>query len=139
MIMVKITKNIEHSMDENHILEHWLEHRQELIDDYQNLTGSHQEQLEENVANFCNNLIDYTSEGYFEVYGLLEKENQNINQFLNNIKEDTDTILHFNDTCTKQRNPEQIKKELSNLGEKLVHQFKLEDKLLQEYLTHRKQ
>lgn len=133
----------------NALIERWLAERQELIVVYCSLSGSNNYSpnsvnLKNKLRSFCQILVDYVSAGHFEVYDQLAKEaeefEQSASELLGSIMPEislsTQAALEFNDRFDAHEDTSKIsddlKLQLSALGELLVSRFELEDKLIDE-------
>lgn len=133
----------------NSLIDQWLDNRGKLLVTYCKLAGLSPYTPDEktlptmdSIRSFCIQLMDYVSEGHFEVYNQLidsyddESNNCQINsqQIIEKISVTTDLILDFNDKHT-EANPDailvQLDNDLSTLGQTLEARFALEDKLLE--------
>lgn len=139
----------------NNLVNTWLDDRQELIKLYCAL--SDQKDLDTRntpakIRAFCQLLIDYLSAGHFEVYGQLMEKARHLGGDGPKIAEiiypligrSTQYALDFNDEyvtdecCINKR--ENLKANLSYLGEMLSDRFFLEDTLIEHlHNAHRNQ
>ncbi|GIU23170.1 Rsd/AlgQ family anti-sigma factor [Shewanella colwelliana] len=133
----------------NTLIDQWLNHRRKLLVNYCQIAGlppyeSLDKSLPEfkSVKEFCDLLVDYVSEGHFEVYDRVvtacEKNGestQNLAQtIVPKISETTDLALDFNDKYTEADDDKilyQLDKDLSSLAHAMETRFELEDKLLE--------
>ncbi|QFU21037.1 sigma D regulator [Shewanella eurypsychrophilus] len=133
----------------NTLIDHWLNNRRKLLVNYCQIAGippyeSTEKSLPavKTVKEFCDLLVDYVSEGHFEVYDRVvtacEKNglsSQNLAQNLvPRISETTDSALDFNDKYTESKDDKvlfQLDKDLSSLGHAMETRFELEDRLLE--------
>lgn len=144
---------IERAMDawggSNKLIDHWLESRRQLLIAYCQLAGlppygtpNGSLPEEDNIKQFCNALVDYVSEGHFEVYDQVasaceqhgEQTKALASSLLPKISTSTDTALDFNDKYTNGVNEDillELDNDLSNLGQKMEERFELEDRLLE--------
>ena len=122
-------------------VDNWLLARQSLLVSYCHLAGLDQqgESLPEanDIANFCENLMDYLSAGHFGVFNMLvddEAEGKALKQRLYpKLTQTTDSALQFNDKFAEALTIEQaavFDSELANIGETLEERFALEDQLI---------
>ena len=147
--MLKQAKNQkEHWGTVDKLVDRWLKERQELILLYCAVDGLREYTPKDTpvtikVQAFCDVLIDYMSAGHFEIYDELLQEAKYFNDdyldLANNafprIQASTQIAVDFNDKYTKsdiaeEQMPE-LAADLSELGEKLVERFDLEDQLIE--------
>ena len=130
------------------LVDRWLKERQELILLYCAVDGLREYTPKDTpvtikVQAFCDVLIDYMSAGHFEIYDELLQEAQSFNddyvELANSvfprIQSSTQIAVDFNDKYTEsditdEQMPE-LAADLSDLGEKLVERFDLEDQLIE--------
>ncbi|WP_133405506.1 sigma D regulator [Parashewanella tropica] len=133
----------------NQLIDQWLSNRRNLLIHYFKLAGlppyETQEQSlpsSDNVKEFCNALVDYVSEGHFEVYDQVvsacEKHGPNsqelARQLLPKISSSTDIVLDFSDKYTQATNDNvllELDDDLSRLGSSIENRFGYEDELLE--------
>lgn len=138
----------------NSLIDQWLNHRRKLLIHYCQVAGlppyeSHDKSLPnfQSVKEFCDLLVDYVSEGHFEVYDRLVsacdnngQSSQSLTQeVMPKISETTDLALDFNDKYTEADDDKvlyQLDHDLSSLGDAMETRFQLEDQLLE--ALHRK-
>lgn len=130
------------------LVDRWLKERQELILLYCAVDGLREFTPKDTpvsikIQAFCDVLIDYMSAGHFEVYDELLHEAQAFNddyrELANNIfpriQASTQIAVDFNDKYTSTDIDEtlmpEVAADLSDLGEKLVERFDLEDQLIE--------
>ncbi|ACA84587.1 MULTISPECIES: Rsd/AlgQ family anti-sigma factor [Shewanella] len=133
----------------NTLIDHWLNNRRKLLINYCKIAGIPPYDSTEKslpaitlVKEFCDQLMDYVSEGHFEVYdqvvtaceknGVSSKELAQ--KLVPRISETTDSALDFNDKYTELVDDKvlfQLDKDLSSLGHAMETRFELEDKLLE--------
>ena len=133
----------------NTLVDHWLNNRRKLLINYCKIAGIPPYDSTEKslpaitlVKEFCDQLMDYVSEGHFEVYdqvvtaceknGVSSKELAQ--KLVPRISETTDSALDFNDKYTELVDDKvlfQLDKDLSSLGHAMETRFELEDKLLE--------
>lgn len=123
----------------DHIVEEWLEKRQELLVLYYHLsktTPFAEEQYDndiESLTNLCQILTDYVSAGHFEVF---EKISASIDRELGTkILDTTNLIMGFCNHHADGKNLSTLKQDLSLLGEQLALRMDLEDSLIKIYLA----
>lgn len=95
------------------------------------------------VLNFCVELVDYVSEGHFEIYEQLFREAKEFDdgglelakQLYPKIEEYTQIMLDFNDKylddAKVRANLDQLRDDLSTLGEQMTERFEIEDQLIE--------
>ncbi|UTW44538.1 sigma D regulator [bacterium SCSIO 12696] len=129
----------------SHIIDRWLQNRQELLVGYCDLSNvtefdsnnpDHGQQLQA----LCENLVDYISAGHFEVYQQLMEEGRAFNdkqalseasQLLNEVHSATQAALDFNDKYLATDDLETLAVDLSQLGESLAARFEIEDRMIE--------
>ncbi|KAA0876177.1 sigma D regulator [Nitrincola tapanii] len=131
------------------IIDHWLEQRQSLISAFIRLP-EHKlgDELNQKLAEFCAELIDYMSSGHFEVYEQLLREGNDFQDgsleiaqaLLPGIQPSTDAGLDFNDRYNGFEQPtlreiHEFANDLSRLGEHLEERFEIEDQLIEHLHT----
>ncbi|MGI2174173.1 sigma D regulator [Shewanella ulleungensis] len=133
----------------NKLIDQWLNHRRKLLIQYFIVAGlapySRTEKSLpsfEQVKDFCDQLVDYVSEGHFEVYNNVVKACEKFGEssidtakgLLPQISESTDTALDFNDKYTEAADENilyQLDTDLSKLAQAMESRFELEDQLLE--------
>ena len=133
----------------NNLIDQWLQHRRKLLIQYFIVAGlapySRSEKSlpsMDQVKQFCDQLVDYVSEGHFEVYNNVLKACETIgessietsNSLLPLINESTDIALDFHDKYTDTADEQvlyQLDKDLSHLAQAMESRFELEDQLLE--------
>jgi len=131
----------------NNIINTWLDERQELLRIYCSLTVKETEynnvEFAQKLESFCEVLVDYLSAGHFEVFAELENEARCfdarglklVKAIYPYLEQSTEIALWFNDRCDQLQHSntgtEQIRSELSYLGESLTDRFELEDQLIE--------
>lgn len=133
------------------VIDHWLDKRQRLIVEYCKLAALQPCSTKAAVTElpspdelqfFCEELVDYISEGHFKIYDMVMNKWQatgfqatdEINQTYAEIVETTDPLLNFNDRyadVTEDDDMETLDDDLSVVGELLVSRFETEDRLIQ--------
>lgn len=125
-------------------IKHWLEARQTLLITFCELsavidfrdTELNQGKL---LQTFCQQLVDYISEGHFEIFEELINEGHLFNdadalasgkKLLPAIYALTDVILDFNDKYLATDDLLSLAVDLSNLGERLAQRFEIEDRMV---------
>ncbi|QSX29734.1 MULTISPECIES: sigma D regulator [Shewanella] len=132
----------------NKAIDQWLNNRRNLLVHYCRIAGlppyenGNSLPSVDNVRSFCEMLVDYVSEGHFEVYNQVvsacEKHGQTskavAQQLLPKINDTTDAALDFNDKYTEAADDKvlmQLDSDLSRLGDAMETRFQLEDQLLE--------
>ncbi|ABO25289.1 Rsd/AlgQ family anti-sigma factor [Shewanella loihica] len=133
----------------NTLIDQWLNHRRKLLINYCQIAGlPPYEAIDKSlpafksVKEFCDLLVDYVSEGHFEVYDRVvtacEKNGESsqalAQTIVPKISETTDMALDFNDKYTSASDDKilyQLDKDLSSLGDAMETRFQLEDQLLE--------
>lgn len=147
--MLKHAENTkEHWGTVDKLVDRWLKERQELILLYCAVDGLREYTPKDTpvtikVQAFCDVLIDYMSAGHFEIYDELLQEAQEFdddylelaNSVFPRIQASTQIAVDFNDkyadtSIVDEQMPE-LAADLSELGEKLVERFDLEDQLIE--------
>ncbi|WP_144211369.1 sigma D regulator [Shewanella donghaensis] len=134
----------------NKLVDQWLQHRRTLLIQYFKIAGLAPYTVPakslpnvDTVKQFCAQLVDYVSEGHFEVYDQVVKECEKsgeegkakAQQLLPQISETTDAALDFNDKYTEADNDSMLMdldSDLSNLAQAMETRFAFEDKLLEQ-------
>jgi len=133
----------------NKLIDQWLTHRRKLLIQYFTLAGLAPYTRAEkslpsikDVKEFCAQLVDYVSEGHFEVYDRVVSECATYGQdskataqnLLPKISESTDTALDFNDKYTESEDDKvlyQLDKDLAQLAQAMESRFEYEDELIE--------
>jgi regulator of sigma D len=133
----------------NKLVDQWLNHRRKLLIQYFKIAGFAPYTRPDKtlppfqtVKNFCAQLVDYVSEGHFEVYDQVvtacekfgESSRATAQALLPKISETTDMALDFNDKYTEADDEEvlyQLDKDLSKLAQSMETRFEFEDELLE--------
>lgn len=133
----------------NKLIDQWLENRRKLLVHYCQIAGLPPYTKSEkslpsfgNIKSFCDLLVDYVSEGHFEVYDRVvsacEKSGESCKtlaqQVLPKITLTTNVALDFNDKYAEAQDEQvlyQLDKDLSELAQAMETRFQLEDKLLE--------
>ncbi|WP_394130194.1 sigma D regulator [Shewanella maritima] len=133
----------------NKLIDQWLNHRRKLLIKYFMLAGLAPYTRDEktlpsleDVKQFCAQLVDYVSEGHFEVYdnvvsacekfGVQSKQTAQL--LLPKISKSTDSALDFNDKYSEVIDDQvlyQLDGDLSQLAQAMESRFELEDQLLE--------
>ena len=125
-------------------IKHWLEARRELLVTFCQLTSIkdfHDDDLTQGkqLQMFCQQLVDYISEGHFEIFEQLIHEGHLFNdakalasgkKLLPAIYALTDLILDFNDKYLATDDLSSLATDLSVLGENLAQRFEIEDRMV---------
>jgi len=122
-------------------VDNWLVARQSLLVSFCHLAGLNRQDDRlpgaNEIALFCENLLDYLSAGHFEVFDMLVKEDNGgaalKQELYPELTKTTDAALQFNDRFAEAVTLEQatsFDRELASLGETLEERFKLEDRLI---------
>ncbi|GAL07264.1 Rsd/AlgQ family anti-sigma factor [Photobacterium aphoticum] len=132
------------------VIDHWLMSRQQLLIDYCKLAGlppfeRNQRQLPTNdqLQLFCQQLVDYISEGHFKIYDMVMARwhatgyspTAEISQVYAQITQTTDPLLNFTEKYTAISEDElegaDLDNDLSAIGELVEIRFALEDGLIE--------
>lgn len=137
------TPSYEHT---DRIIEQWLDNRQHLIVLFTKLGSLRpfkpKEAIGPLLTEFCENLVDYVSEGQFEVFekifeasGLEKNPSPSFEQkSLITLLRITMDALDFNDRYAQNSDYENLEKDLSFLGERFAQRLEIEDNLIELYL-----
>ena len=125
-------------------IKHWLEARRELLITFYHLSNF--KDFKDNdyaqgkqLQTFCQQLVDYISEGHFEIFEQLIDEGHLFNdaealasgkKLLPAIYSLTDLILDFNDKYLATDDLLTLATDLSALGETLAQRFEIEDQMV---------
>ena len=124
----------------------WLNNRQQLLVLLYRLLKVHpfvDEHLEtdhDSLQTFCQNLIDYVSAGHFEIFEKIAEaseysDNSGLDRdLLVSILRTTVTAMDFSSKYEKVVDTQDLKQDLSKLGEALARRMDLEDELIQTYV-----
>jgi regulator of sigma D len=133
----------------HNLIDQWINHRRKLLIQYFIVAGlapySRSEKSlpsMDQVKQFCAQLVDYVSEGHFEVYNNIvkacekfgEASIETANGLLPMISESTDIALDFNDKYTDAVDEQvlyQLDNDLSHLAQAMESRFELEDELIE--------
>ncbi|MHA7848839.1 sigma D regulator [Serratia sp. D1N4] len=133
----------------NELVDQWLQARKQLLVAYCTLVGikpnkeKHTPLNEKALENFCQNLVDYLSDGHFHIYGEIIKRVEGsaspkmalTTKFYPKLQANTETIMAFHDRYTEVDIDQDVCLEfhqaLSDIGEALASRFALEDHLIQ--------
>lgn len=126
----------------SHIVDRWLEERQDALVIYCNLSEHDEFQPEEHgeqVRRLCQLLVDYSSAGHFEIYKQLVAEAREFDDqpaieaaadLYGTIDPTTDVILDFNDKYQEIDDLDTLREDLSRLGAALETRFSAEDQMI---------
>lgn len=126
----------------NHIVDRWLEERQDALVLFCALSEHdqyHPEQHGEQVQRLCQLLVDYSSAGHFEIYKQLVAEAREFDDqpaieaasdLYATIDPTTDVILDFNDKYQEIDDLDALRGDLSRLGAALETRFSAEDQMI---------
>ncbi|MBE4593421.1 anti-RNA polymerase sigma 70 factor [Vibrio navarrensis] len=152
MVMLKKFKQTQEQWGgSSEVIDHWLDTRQSLIVEYCKLAAlqpctSKTNVLElptpDELQHFCQELVDYISEGHFKVYDMVMNKwratgfeiTQEIHDTYARIVLTTDPLLNFTDqyaSVDEEDTLDRFDKDLSRLGEILEMRFEVEDQLIQ--------
>ena len=133
----------------NKVIDQWLNHRRTLLIQYFDIagfsaSGRADKSLPsiEDVKEFCAQLVDYVSEGHFEVYDQVvtacathgQSSKDSANKLLPQINNSTDVALDFSDKYSENTNADtwfNFDDDLSKLAQNMEQRFELEDQLLE--------
>lgn len=134
------------------MIDRWLSDRQSALISYFAIQDSHgKSELSDHLQAFCQKLVDYVSEGHFEIYEQLFREAKEFDdggievakKLYPKIEEYTQFILDFNDKYISadhvEMNLDSLKGDLSALGEKMTERFEMEDQLIEQLHNVHKQ
>lgn len=126
------------------IIDRWLGDRHQLLHAYSSLIDKEgtADTSDKSLQAFCQQLLDYTSAGHFEVYEQLTNEAREFNntkaldlagQIYPRIETLTSAALTFNDRCDNgdYRDTANLHSALAQLGHLLQERFELEDCLIE--------
>ena len=125
-------------------IKHWLEARRVLLVTFYHLSSIknfNDKDLAQGkqLQTFCQQLVDYISEGHFEIFEQLINEGYLFNdaealatgkKLLPEIYLLTDLILDFNDKYLATDDLSSLAADLSILGENLAQRFEIEDRMV---------
>ena len=127
-------------------IDSWLNERQQLLIEYCAIAGLTANKLDEQqtlpsneeLAQFCQILMDYVSAGHFEIFDIMATEDPTGERLraslYPSLLESTDLALTFNDRYADIdiiEVPVEFEAMIAKLGETLAIRFELEDKLIQ--------
>ena len=130
----------------NKLVDRWLHVRKHLLVAYYNLVGikpgkeSFMRLNEKALHDFCQSLVDYLSDGHFNIYERIIREMEGTSPYLTASKlyplleANTQQIMNYYDSTLENAidhdNYLEFQRALSDLGEALEERFSLEDKLI---------
>ena len=130
----------------NKLVDRWLHVRKHLLVAYYNLVGikpgkeSFMRLNEKALDDFCQSLVDYLSDGHFNIYERIIREMEGTTPYLAASKlyplleANTQQIMDYYDSTLENAidhdNYLEFQRALSDLGEALEERFTLEDKLI---------
>ncbi|AEN62985.1 Rsd/AlgQ family anti-sigma factor [Enterobacter soli] len=130
----------------NKLVDRWLHVRKHLLVAYYNLVGikpgkeSYMRLNEKALDDFCQSLVDYLSDGHFNIYERIIREMEGSSPYLTAAKlyplleANTQQIMDYYDSTLENAidhdNYLEFQRALSDLGEALEERFTLEDKLI---------
>ncbi|MBZ0060663.1 Rsd/AlgQ family anti-sigma factor [Leclercia adecarboxylata] len=136
----------------NKLVDRWLHVRKHLLVAYYNLVGikpgkeSYMRLNEKALDDFCQSLVDYLSNGHFNIYERIIGEMEGNSPFLAATKlyplleANTQQIMDYYDSTLEnaidQDNYLEFQQALSDIGEALEQRFTLEDNLIALALDH---
>ncbi|HAV2210114.1 anti-sigma factor [Enterobacter cloacae subsp. cloacae] len=136
----------------NKLVDRWLHVRKHLLVAYYNLVGikpgkeSFMRLNEKALDDFCQSLVDYLSDGHFNIYERIIREMEGTTPHLAASKlyplleANTQQIMDYYDSTLENAidhdNYLEFQQALSDLGEALEERFTLEDKLIALALDH---
>ena len=136
----------EHVEGSNKLVDRWLHVRKHLLVAYYNLVGikpgkeSYMRLNEKALDDFCQSLVDYLSDGHFNIYERIIREMEGTTPYLAASKlyplleANTQQIMDYYDSTLENAidhdNYLEFQQALSDLGEALEERFTLEDRLI---------
>ena len=130
----------------NKLVDRWLHVRKQLLVAYYNLVGikpgkeSYMRLNEKALDNFCQSLVDYLSDGHFNIYERIIREMEGTHPYLAatklypQLEANTQQIMDYYDSTLENAidhdNYLEFQQALSDLGEALEARFTLEDTLI---------
>jgi regulator of sigma D len=124
--------------DIDNLIKQWLKHRQEVLVHYSQVCVEEENKCE-NLAEFCEVMMDYVAIGHFKIFEKLAEFHQSSQPskqdldaiLLKKIQLTTDAVLDFNDKYTDLNHLDQLTLDLSHLGESLANRMDWEDEFIQ--------
>ncbi|MCE0493502.1 sigma D regulator [Vibrio salinus] len=148
--MLNKLKNIQEQWGgSSEVIDQWLDDRQRLLVAYCKLAINQPNNKnitklpsENEIEDFCQNLVEYISTGHFKIYDMVKaqwestgfKATDEINDTYFKIVSTTDPLLNFADKYLDIKEGDDLEHfdlELSRLGEILEERFEVEDCLIQ--------
>ena len=136
----------------NKLVDRWLHVRKHLLVAYYNLVGikpgkeSFMRLNEKALDDFCQGLVDYLSDGHFNIYERIIREMEGTTPYLAASKlcplleANTQQIMDYYDSCLENAidhdNYLEFQQALSDIGEALEARFALEDSLIALAVAH---
>lgn len=130
------------------MIDKWLlDRHQALVSFFALQDADGKENLKDRLRIFGQQLVDYVSEGHFEIYEQLFREAREFDdgglelaqQLYPKIEATTQTFLDFNDKYESDNdvdmNIDSLKSDLSSLGERMSERFDFEDQLIERLHT----
>jgi len=150
-MLKKFKKTQEQWGGSSDVIDHWLDKRQNVIVEYCKLAALQPCASKASVSElpspqelqcFCQDLVDYISEGHFKIYDMVMNKWQStgfqitddIHQAYAEIVKTTEPLLNFTDSyaaISEEDELEALDDDLSKVGEILESRFELEDELIQ--------
>ncbi|CAH8188073.1 Regulator of sigma D [Vibrio aestuarianus] len=152
MVMLKKLKRTQEQWGgSSELIDHWLDTRQTLIVEYCKLAALQPCSAKTNVTElpspkelqlFCQQLVDYISEGHFKIYDMVMDKwrstgfeaTDEINQTYGKIVLTTEPLLNFTDkyaAVSDEDDLDDFDSDLSLIGEIIEARFEVEDYLIQ--------
>jgi regulator of sigma D len=126
------------------MIDRWLEDRKRTLVTFFDIQGKEgEEDVTQSLKLFCQRLMDYLSEGHFEIYEQLFREAKEFDdgglalakEVYPKIDATTQMMLDFNDKYDTSENIHEnladLHEDLSELGMKLTERFEFEDQLIE--------
>lgn len=150
-MLKKLKRTQEQWGGSSELIDHWLDTRQTLIVEYCKLAALQPCSAKTNVTElpspkelqlFCQQLVDYISEGHFKIYDMVMDKwrstgfeaTDEINQTYGKIVLTTEPLLNFTDkyaAVSDEDNLDDFDSDLSLIGEIIEARFEVEDYLIQ--------
>ncbi|MBD1566518.1 sigma D regulator [Vibrio sp. S12_S33] len=152
MVMLKKLKRTQEQWGgSSELIDHWIDTRQTLIVEYCKLAALQPCSAKTNVTElpspkelqlFCQQLVDYISEGHFKIYDMVMDKwrstgfeaTDEINQTYGKIVLTTEPLLNFTDkyaAVSDEDDLDDFNSDLSLIGEIIEARFEVEDYLIQ--------
>lgn len=127
------------------MIDRWLADRKNTLVAFFNISlkEGYSEQLAGQLQSFCEHLVDYVSEGHFEIYEQLFREAKEFDDggielakaLYPKIDASTQKMLDFNDKYDNaahiEEREDELHSDLSALGELMTERFEFEDQLIE--------